>query len=73
MAEQKMKYKAFDGIAIELSVDGEIITTHYVATLSQAHDYANRTKKSLKSIFATQRAEIKFATCDEWGNIIDRL
>lgn len=68
-----MKYKAFDGIAIELSVDGETIRTHYVATFSEAYNYANRIKKDLKSIFATQRAEIKFATCDEWGNIIDRL
>lgn len=68
-----MKYKAFDGIAIELSVDGEIIRTHCVATFSEAYNYANRIKKDLKSIFATQRAEIKFATCDEWGNIIDRL
>ena len=68
-----MKYKAFDGIAIELSVDGEIIRTHYVATFSEAYNYANRIKKDLKSIFSTQRAEIKFATCDEWGNIIDRL
>lgn len=59
-------YKAFDGIAIEIYIDGELNTTHYVATFAEAHVYAKRVEKS-KGI------EIRFCTCDEWGNIIDRL
>lgn len=60
-----MLYKAFDGIAIEIYEGGELTRTHYVATLEEAHNYAKRMEK--------QKAKVKFATCDEYGNIIDRL
>ena len=65
-------YKAFDGIAIEVYIDGELNTTHYVATFAEAHNFAKRIEKLSKSS-ESEKAEIKFATCDEWGNIIDRL
>lgn len=66
MTEQNMMYKAFDGIAIEIYEDGELIRTHFVPTFREAHFYAKKVEQS-KGI------EIRFCTCDEWGNIIDRL
>lgn len=65
MTEQKM-YKAFDGIAIEIYEDGELIRTHYVPTFSEAHFYAKKVENA-------KNTELRFFTCDEWGNLIDRL
>lgn len=65
-------YKAFDGIAIEVYVDGELTTTHYEATFADAHRYAKSIEK-LSDSSDNQKAELKFYTCDEWGNIIDKL
>lgn len=71
MAKDKL-YKAFDGIAIEIYVDGKLITTHYEATFTDAHRYAKTIEKASDSS-DDQKAKLKFYTCDEWGNIIDKL
>ena len=66
------QYKAFDGFAIEIYVDGELTATHYESTFTEAHNYAKSIEKLSKSS-ETQKAEMKFYTCDEWGNLIDQI
>ena len=66
------QYKAFDGFAIEIYVDGELTATHYEGTFAEAHRYAKSIEKLSKSS-ETQKAEMKFYTCDENGNLIDQI
>lgn len=63
---EDLRYKAFDGIAIEVYENGDLITTHYVPTFAEAHYYA-------KKIENTKGIELRFYTCDEWGKLIDRM
>lgn len=70
--EKNMMYKAFDKIAIEIYVDGELTATHYVSTFGQAYKYAKSIEK-LSESSEQEKAELKFYTCDQWGTIIDEL
>ena len=70
--DMKKQYKAFDGFAIEIYVDGELTATHYEGTFAEAHNYA-KTIERLSRSSETQKAEMKFYTCDENGNLIDQI
>lgn len=68
----KRQYKGFDGIAIEIYVNGELAVTNYFATFTEAHRYAKSIEKLSKSS-ETEKAELKFYTCDEDGNLINQI